>query len=146
MKYRLSKMAAELENKYAEKWTIEQTEEMFDRFFKQITQDKDIVFIGELAAKNNIYRELIPYLYNKYKSSSEKVFNTYKNIHSVLEARLYKGALDGTYRERAALFGLTANHEWTGERNETKIDGQPISIVVNTSGVQPIRNEKDIDE
>jgi len=116
-------MAAELENKYAEKWTQELAEEFFDSLLSDLKEDKEIAFIGELAVKHGIYRELIPYLFNKFKNNSYKVFNSYKEINSIIEARLYKGALDGTFREKSALFGLTANHDWTGERAETQITG-----------------------
>jgi len=134
----------EIGNKIAEKWTLEKAQDLFKRMREYQLSADDVVFIGQICHYLNIYIELVSYLADKFKDD-EFVFQTYREISTTCQSRLFAGALDGKFRERSALFGLTANHGWTGERSESKVEtNQPTAIIVNTSGVAPIKSEKDI--
>lgn len=131
-------------NKIAEKWTLEKAQDLFRQMRDYQLNADNVVFIGQMCDKFNIYIELVSFLADKFKDD-EFVFQTYKQISTTCQTRLYAGALAGKFRERSALFGLTANHGWTGERSESKVEtNQPTAIIVNTSGVAPIKSEKDI--
>ena len=108
-------------NKIAEKWTLEKAQDLFRRMREYQLSADDVVFIGQICHHLNIYIELVSYLADKFKYD-EFVFQTYREISTTSQTRLFAGALNGKFRERSALFGLTANHGWTGERSENKVE------------------------
>ena len=131
-------------NKIAEKWTLEKAQDLFRQMREYQLSDESVVFIGQICHYFKIYIELVSYLADKFKHD-EFVFQTYRAISTTSQSRLFIGALNGKFRERSALFGLTANHDWTGERSESKVhNDQPATIIVNASNVSPIKDEKEI--
>lgn len=119
-------MSAAVGNKYAEKYTLEEAHKIFSQALEILESDPQILFIGEVAVKQKIYRELYAYLVNKF-SDDEKVFNAIKTIETIIEARLNKAGLTNDVNATMAIFGLKNNHGWK-DRTETDFTFTPKPI------------------
>lgn len=103
-------MAAELGNKYAEKWTRDAVLEILAQIL-ELSKDKKVFYIGSALAKVGLYHEWYSYVADKFKDDIE-VFHTIKNIDQVFEAKLVDNTLEGELNPTMAIFTLKNKHEW----------------------------------
>jgi len=135
------------DNKYAEKWTLDTSIKFLDESLKTLQDSPDMNFIGTLAVKMGIYREIYPYLLNKF-GHNHHVFNTLKQINSIIESRLVEKGIKGDTNPTMTIFTLKNNHSWTDKVETVNtntntnttiiIDGQPIK--------DAITNENDLND
>ena len=101
-------MAAGLNNKNAEKWTVEETESVFDKAIL-LSMDDEYDFIGEIARDLQISRHTFTYLSGKYPELQQK----YDLILSNLEANCFKHTKKETINVATGIVNLKSNYKWT---------------------------------
>ena len=137
-------MPAPKGNNYPEKWTEEKALKFFNESLKLLKEDQSIYFIGTLAVNMGWYRQIYPYLYEKFKDSNE-VFNLIKkSIIAICESRLLeKGFTDGA---TMAIFTLKNHHEWKDksevlqtnqDKSDEAIDAR-ISELLSEAGIKAV--------
>lgn len=129
-------MAAEVGNKYAEKWTEETVMPILDKIVKELPKKK-YVYIGEALSDNKLHKDIWADWKRKF-AENEKVYRTIKNIEQILENTLYVGALKGNYNSAVAIFSLKNNHNWVDKRDFTSggdklPEYQPIYKIYNNA-------------
>lgn len=103
------------ENTNAEKWTIEQAKELFDKSL-DLSLGKEYDFIGEIARDLGTYREIFTYLVDKFPELKE----THKIILSNLEANCFSHTKKGTINTAVGIVNLKSNYNWT-DRQQTDV-------------------------
>ena len=95
-------------NKAAEKWTKVETESFLNKSL-EISEKKDIYFIGTIAKELKTYRDVYSYLIEKF-----PVFRAVKEkIDSNIENNLFlAGLTDKDISTPLAIFGLKNSHNW----------------------------------
>lgn len=102
------KSGAQPGNKNAEKWTLEESQELFNDALI-LSQGEEYDFIGEIAKKLKVYRELFVYLSDKF----PELKSVYKGILSNLEASCFSHIKKGKIREASGIVNLKSNYGWT---------------------------------
>jgi len=101
-------MDSMLNNKNAEKWTIQETESIFDKAI-ELSMNDDYDFIGEIARDLKISRHTFTYLSTKYTELLPK----YELILSNLEANCFKHTKKETINVATGIVNLKSNYKWT---------------------------------
>ena len=125
-------MSAPIENKFAEKWTLDKTIELLNNMLNILIQDETILFSGTLAVKAGIYRQLIEYLTDKF-FDNEQVFDTIKKINTIIESRIVQSAMGNQINVTMSIFTLKNNYNWK-DKQETELtgkDGTPLAFTFN---------------
>lgn len=94
-------------NDNAEKWTLEKTNELFDKILEQVKSDKKCRSISEAALEVGEYEGLVLYLEKKF---SDTVFLSIKKAREIVKNRLVNQGLDGDANSTMAIFILKNNH------------------------------------
>lgn len=100
-------MAAPLGNKYNEIWTLEKTNELFDKILNYIQVNKKCRSVSEAAVEVGEYEDLVLYLENKF---PEQDFRAIKRSRDICKNRLANQGLDGEANPTMAIFILKNNH------------------------------------
>lgn len=120
-------MAAPKENKNAEKWTLEQSEELLKSAL-ELSYSKEYDFIGEIARELNTYHDLFGYLVEKFPELSEYL----KRIKANCEANCFSNGKKGNIDKAMSIVNLKSNHGWTDRIDQTskdeKIEGNIINL------------------
>lgn len=119
-------------NKFAEKWKLEDAQELFTKGLYILEQDPSIAFIGELAVELNTYRELFSYLANKF-NDDDMIFNTNKKIHTIIENRLFKLGLTNVNNPTLTIFGLKNNHNWKDKTESDVTQSTTLNITTDNA-------------
>jgi hypothetical protein len=101
-------MAAEEDNKYAEKWTEQATLELLDRCHKAICDD--CYFLSEVADAVEEYPDLFKYLARKFEGN-EQVFRAIKRLYVKCEKIITRKTAEGKIVPSLGIFILKAYHE-----------------------------------
>jgi len=121
-------------NTNAEKWTLKDAKALFKDALDIVQKDKTIVFIGGVAVAQGTYRQAYDYIIKKF--DKEIVFNTIKKqISSILEDRIVKGAISGDYNPTMVIFTLKNNFGWVdSQKIEQTIKEQEPKINITIKG------------
>lgn len=119
-------MSAEEGNKLAEKWTIELSQELFDKALK-LSEDEKYDFIGEIAKKLKAYKELFTYLSDKY----PELKSIHNQIKSNCEATCFYNGKKGNIDKSMAIMNLKSNHGWTDRVDNTTKDDKISPTIIN---------------
>jgi uncharacterized protein YgfB (UPF0149 family) len=112
-------MPAPKNNTNALKWTKEKSLSFLKEALAILKEDKEILFLGSLAVKQNTYRQFYHYILERF---SDVEFDTIKKeIDSIIETRLYEAALKNKVNAAVAIFGLKNNHKWKDKREQEVI-------------------------
>ena len=103
-------MAAEIGNKYAEKWTEEKVLEKLEHIHERVINEK-IPFVGIIFRDMGLYRELW-YHWKKRFQDNSKVINLIKKIEENLEANIVESGLYGKTNNTMSIFVLKAHYGW----------------------------------
>lgn len=120
-------------NKNAEKWDEKTATAFVDEVYQYVLDNEDCIFIGEPMAHLGYYRELWPYLKNKFD------FNTIKRVESILEARLVSKGVGGSSNATMTIFTLKNNYGWK-DKTQTELSGKinvdkiPVEVVEPDKG------------
>lgn len=119
-------MAAPKGNTNAEKWTVEQADELFNQAL-ELSFDERFDFIGEIAKELRSYIEVFDYLTDKFPHLKSVKNNIMRNC----EANCFSNAKKGKIKEATAIVNLKSNHKWTDRADLTSGDTkiQPTTIV-----------------
>ena len=117
-------MAAEEGNKYAEKWTLEESISLLENALELSKTDK-YDFIGEIAKKLGVYHELFNYLANKFPQLSHYPVL----IKSNCEASCFSNGKKGNIIPSLAIMNLKSNHGWTDRVDNTTKGGEINTII-----------------
>lgn len=101
-------MAAEQGNKYAEKWTLEETLALLERCYESVSNE--CYFLSEVADKVEEYPDLFKYLTRKFEDS-EQVFRAIKRLYTKCEKIITRKTADGEIVPALGIFILKAYHE-----------------------------------
>jgi hypothetical protein len=125
---------SELNNKNAEKWKIEDARTLLEDALKIVKDNPDLIWIGQIAEKQDTYRQIYDYLIEKFKE--ETVFNTIKRqIGSILESRIVTGSINGDYNPTMVIFTLKNNFGWVdAQKVEQEITNKQPTININIDG------------
>lgn len=102
-------------------WTIPYVQSELAGMMKEVKKDKTILFIGELFEERKYSRQRFSEWALKFEQDPE-ISDTIRRIEAILEARVAKGALKGTYNANFAKFHMINNHNW---KEKTTIDPDP---------------------
>lgn len=106
-----------IKNKNAEKWTIEDSKQLFNKAIELSTQ-KEYDFIGEIARDLGVYRELFVYISKKF----PELQSLHKLILSNLEANCFSHAKRGEINTAVGIVNLKSNYNWTDRIDQTTKD------------------------
>lgn len=120
-------MAAPIENINAEKWTFDEANE-FMKNSLLLAIEKEHDFIGEVARDMKQYRQLYPYLIDKFPS----LLNAYNRIVQECESNCFSHGKRGDIVPSLAIMNLKSNHGWTDRVDNTtqgkEINTQPTIV------------------
>jgi hypothetical protein len=117
-------MAAPLENKNAEIWTLEQAEALFNSAI-ELSNSKEFDFIGEVAKELGSYHHAFKYLSDKFPSLKYK----HNIIISNCESNCFFNGKKSNIVPSLAIMNLKSNHGWT-DRNDNTSGGEPIKTTI----------------
>ena len=128
-------MAALEENTNAEKWSLEDAIDLFNRAIELTKGKSKIDFIGEVAKELNTYRDVFLYLKKKF----PEVKNLHKQLISNIEANCFSHGKEGDINVAMAIVNLKSNHGWTDRIDTTTKDKEvKTTTVINLgNGVKP---------
>lgn len=116
------------DNKNAEKWTLEDATDLFNKAIELTEGKSKFDFIGEVARELGTYRDVFTYLKKKYKEL--KPLN--KRLLSNIEANCFSHGKNGDINTAMAIVNLKSNHGWTDRvDNTTKGKKSTTTNVIN---------------
>ncbi len=128
-------MKSMLNNKNAEKWTLEEATVFFDEAIDLSKDDeKKFDFIGEVAREMGTYRAIFIYLSDKFIELKSK----HETLLTNLEANCFLHGKKGDIVPSLAIMNLKSNHKWTDRiDNTTKGDS-----IINKPDYSNLSNEE----
>ena len=129
-------MSAPKGNRYHEKYSLKDARELFEKSLHEVRGDDDLLFIGSLAVRMGIYRELYYHLLSRF--DDEELHTTKRKIDSILESRVVEKAVSQKGNPTFSIFMLKNNHGWA-DKQEIKHEG---GLQIKTSA----KSKKKIDE
>ena len=116
-------MAAPNKNTNAEKWSLNDAIELFEKALI-LSLESDYDFIGEVARDLNTYRDIFTYLADKF----PELKYTHKQILSNLEANCFSHTKANKINTAVGIVNLKSNYGWT-DRQQTDIttNGKDVS-------------------
>lgn len=123
-------MAAPKGNKFAEKWT-EETVMPFLNKIEDRASSPACYYITQVLVEVGLYKDIWAEWKRKFNENKE-VYRSIKRIDSIFEAKLVRGALDGTHNPSVSIFLMKNNHGMTDKQETTlKGDSNPVQIHVH---------------
>ncbi len=117
-------MSAPKENTNAEKWTLDESLDLFNNAIELTKGESKFDFIGEVAKELNTYRDIFTYLKDKFAECKP----LYKTLLSNLEANCFSHGKEGDINTAMAIVNLKSNHGWT-DRVDNTTKGESISQI-----------------
>lgn len=143
----MSNPGAPIDNKNAEKWTLEKSAELFDKADSIVKRKAEYLvhgvkiqayefdFIGELADELEVYRDLLQRdIPNKFPEFTAR-FNRLKNK---LETNCYSNSKKGIINTAVGIVNLKSNHGWTDKQ---QVDHTTNGKDLNINPIQWIKTE-----
>jgi len=139
-------MAAEKENKYAEKITLKEAIALSELAYSKVNDD--CYFLSHLADECNTYRQKFEYILKKF-NDNEQVFNTIKKIYNKCESIVMKKTSKGEIVPSLGIFVLKAYHGLM-ETSKQEIDhttkGESLNIpILNINPLDDIEEDDTAD-
>lgn len=106
------------ENTNAEKWSLEDAVELFNKAIVLTKGNSKFDFIGEVAKELDTYRDIFVYLKDKFKECKP----LYKQLTNNLEANCFSHGKTGDIVPSLAIMNLKSNHGWTDRLDTTSKD------------------------
>lgn len=100
-------MPGTINNKNAEKWTLQEARKMAEQAYNTINDD--CYFLSDVAEQIGTYRQLFEYLLNKY-NDDDIVFTTIKRLYNKCESIVVKHTANGKINPALGIFVLKAYH------------------------------------
>ena len=125
------------ENTNAEKWTIEQANELFDKAL-DLSLQKEYDFIGEVARDLGTYRDIFTYLSKRFPELKDK----HSLILSNLEANCFTHTKKGDINTAVGIVNLKSNYNWT-DRQQTDVTTNGKDLNTNPTIVFVDNNDED---
>lgn len=124
-----------IDNKNAEKWTLNNSLELFEKCLKT-AKDTSLDcndFIGEVAQVNGVTITTLDYIKNKF----PELETIYKEIKSNCEANCFRNGKKGNIIPSLAIMNLKSNHGWT-DRLDTTTKNKEVSTIIHLgNGINP---------
>jgi len=111
-------MGAPEGNKFAEKWTIEQAQELADKAYNTVSDEH--YFLSDVAEQCDTYRQFFSYILVKF-NDDEKVFNTIKKMQNKCESIVAKKTAESKIAVALGIFILKSYHGLT-ETSKLNLD------------------------
>jgi hypothetical protein len=124
-------MAAPKGNKYNEIYDYEKAKKLFEDSLEMLRSDTEIYFLGTLAVKMNIYRQLYDYLLDRF----QDLDTIKKKIDGILESRIVEKAMNNKVNPTFSIFMMKNNHDWK-DKQEHDVSVSDYQIV------EPKQDEK----
>ena len=102
-------------NKNAEKWTFEEAEDLLKKAV-EISKDREMDFIGEVARNQDTYHMVYHYITDKFPSLKPLLDEVKHNC----ESNCFYNGKKGNIVPSMAIMNLKSNHGWT-DRVETDV-------------------------
>ena len=106
-------------NTNAEKWIFEEAQNFFYQAIelaKKEEGDKFIYdFIGEIASKQDSYKEIYSYLSGKF----PELEILHRKLLGLLESNCFYNSKKGNIKEATAIVNLKSNYKWTDRQDIT---------------------------
>lgn len=125
------------ENTNAEKWNIEQAEDLFDKAL-DLSLKKEYDFIGEVARDLGTYRDIFTYLSKRFPKLKDK----HSLILSNLEANCFTHTKKGDINTAVGIVNLKSNYNWT-DRQQTDVTTNGKDLNTNPTIVFIDNNDED---
>jgi len=127
-----------INNKNAEKWTIELATHLFDKAL-ELSKDREYDFIGEIARDLDQYKEVFTYLSDRF----PELKMHHKRIISNCDANCFYNGKKQNITPSLAIMNLKSNHGWT-DRVDTTTKGDKLpTTTVQVSVVKPIDTDEE---
>lgn len=130
-------VGAPKENKNAEKWTLEESKDLFVEAIELTKGQSKFDFIGEIAKELDTYRDIFVYLKDKFKECKP----LYKQLCSNLEANCFSHGKDSSINTAMAIVNLKSNHGWTDRVDTTTKDKEVTTTTIINLGEGKNPNE-----
>ncbi len=108
-------------NQYNEHWTLEESEKFLLEAI-EISKDKGMDFIGEVARKQESYKEVYNYIVDKFPILKPLL----RAIKSNCESNCFYNGKKGDIVPSMAIMNLKSNHGWT-DRQDVTSKGDKVS-------------------
>jgi len=132
-------MAAEIGNKYAEKWTRDKALDLATLAYDTVSED--CFFISEVADKCDTYRDFFTYILKKF-NDDEDVFRIIKKMQNKCEMIVTRKTAKGDIVPSLGIFILKAYHGLTEtSKQEIRHEGSAITINVGDKKAEAGLNE-----
>lgn len=123
---------APIENTNAQKWTLENAQELFNDLLETVKNDTKCSSMAAATTKLGYYETLIQYLKDKFKNID---FEPIKECQDIIKARLIQKGLENEYNPTMSIFILKNNHGMKDKIDHTtggeKFETKPITVQIN---------------
>jgi len=99
-------------------YTIEFIKEEVNGILKEILDNKEICYLGEVFENKSYSRQRYSEWAKEFKENIE-ISDTIMKIHSILESRINIGGLKNKYNATMTIFNLKNNYNW---KDKTELD------------------------
>lgn len=126
-------------NDNAEKWTIEESNDLFDRAI-ELSNSSDYDFLGEIAKDLNTYIDVFDYLVDKFPELKSKKTRLKRNC----EANCFSNSKKGKINTAIGIVNLKSNHGWT-DRTDLTTKGEqiePTPSAIRVTIVEPLKEDE----
>lgn len=125
-------MGAEKDNKYAEKYTLEDAEKIFNEILKLSIESEDVLCIQEAVIKSGIPRSTFYALCKKHKVLD----NIKKEINDAIISKINRQALTSKYNPTASIWRM----KQLGEKDKQEIQSSG-TLDIKTINFKKFKNE-----
>lgn len=113
-------MAAAKGNKYAEKYTLEETRKFFEQCLAYVDQDPTAYHFSKISRRFKTHKDIFNYLINKF--PNDKEFRHYKKrIVDILEDNIISAISTKQIPEAFGIFNLKCNFEWRDKQERVEV-------------------------
>lgn len=123
-------MAAAKGNKYHQEWTNDSALEFMESALKLVEENKDIMFLGTIAARMHKEKNVFTYLVRRHGKECGAIKNIRDIINTIIEARLAENGLAGNTNPALTIFCLKNNYGWK-DKVHNEVEGSMISINID---------------
>ena len=124
-------------NKNAEKWTFEEAEKLLLEAI-EISENKDMDFIGEVAREQKTYHKLYHYLVDKFPTLKTLL----EQLKSNCESNCFANGKKGNIVPSMAIMNLKSNHGWTDRQEiEQKTTAVELTPEERKQRIEELKNK-----
>lgn len=135
------------ENTNAEKWSLEDAVELFDKAIEMAYEEDFYIvhgtkmtgnkyhYLGEIATSKEM--KLYPDVFLYLKKTYPNLVSKYNRLKYILEANCFSDSKKGIINTATAIMNLKSNYKWT-DRVDTTTKDKPVNTSMKIEIINPI--------